>query len=521
MKQYEMVEFSYHGQPPEGSETRIPLTAVFEKGEKTCRVKGFYGGNGVYKVRWLPEEAGTWQVRVEGLFREERELFVEPADDVHHGIVRAEGTHLVHADGTWFYSFGTTVYALAHQEKKLVQETLESLGRSPFNKVRMCVFPKHYHYNQNDPEHYALQKEGDWWDTDHPDFVFWEEFEQILRQLEEMGIQVDLILFHPYDRWGHSRMSREQDLTYLDYLIRRLAAFPNLWWSMANEYDLFAVKELEDWFAIEEFIAREDPYRHLLSNHNCFAEYDYGRENISHVSLQHRILSQVAVLQQTYHKPVLYDEVCYEGNLPETWGSISGEEMSNRFWKVTVTGGWCTHGETYLEQNLSEEDIEDAVVWWAKGGRLIGTSPARIWYLRDLIESLPGPLDPYPVGWARFALLSPEEIQKEIETAPDSRKPLLRSFQRMSMMEKMRHIDEDFRYAGHVGEEVYLFYFEHNCHSRAVLELPEGQSYRLELIDTWNMTREVLMEQAEGRTEISLPGTPWMAVLATKHQDFY
>ena len=38
-------------------------------------------------------------------------------------------------------------------------------------------------------------------------------------------------------------------------------------------------------------------------------------------------LTELNELQKKYHKPVLYDECCYEGNLPETWGSISGKEM--------------------------------------------------------------------------------------------------------------------------------------------------------------------------------------------------
>lgn len=37
-------------------------------------------------------------------------------------------------------------------------------------------------------------------------------------------------------------MPREDNLIYLDYLIRRLAAFPNVWWSLANEYDLCGAK---------------------------------------------------------------------------------------------------------------------------------------------------------------------------------------------------------------------------------------------------------------------------------------
>ena len=31
------------------------------------------------------------------------------------------------------------------------EQTLETLKKAPFNKIRMCVFPKDYAYNENEP----------------------------------------------------------------------------------------------------------------------------------------------------------------------------------------------------------------------------------------------------------------------------------------------------------------------------------------------------------------------------------
>ena len=42
----------------------------------------------------------------------------------------------------------------------------------------------------------------------------------------------------------------------------------------------------KDWYEIEEFIAANDPYHHLLSNHNCFSFYDFTRPNITHCCVQ-------------------------------------------------------------------------------------------------------------------------------------------------------------------------------------------------------------------------------------------
>lgn len=54
----------------------------------------------------------------------------------------------------------------------------------------------------------------------------------------DLGIQADIIVMHPYDRWGFSEMSAECDDLYWKYLIARVSAYRNVWWSLANEYDL-------------------------------------------------------------------------------------------------------------------------------------------------------------------------------------------------------------------------------------------------------------------------------------------
>ena len=47
-------------------------------------------------------------------------------------------------------------------------------------------------------------------------------------------------------------MPQADNFRYLDYLLRRLSAMPEIWWSLANEYDLCMPKKtLADWEALE------------------------------------------------------------------------------------------------------------------------------------------------------------------------------------------------------------------------------------------------------------------------------
>ena len=510
MRQYETFELSFTGPEPEGSQAVIGLEAEFACGKDVRRVKGFYAGNGTYKVRFLPLKAGTYTWKVSGLFEAEGSEKADKADKDHHGPVRADGTHFRYADGSWFYPFGTTVYAMMHQDAGLIDRTMKTLSEAPFNKVRLCVFPKHYNYNHNDPDHYAFTKRADGsWDVDHPDYAFWDAFEARLTQLASLGIQADLIMFHPYDRWGFDAMPQQDNLTYLDYLLRRFAALPNLWWSLANEYDLSPAKTLADWEEIEAFVASHDPYGHLLSNHNCFKPWDWSRPNVTHISWQSKQLNRVAEMQRVYGKPYINDECRYEGTLPEPWGNMTGEEMTRRFWKIMVQGGYCTHGETFYPG-------EDEVVWWARGGELRGKSVSRIAFLRNVCETLPGPIEPGQAGFVSFMGMSDEALSALVDAVPEERRHFMSAFLRQEQTERdLALAVEETTFAGHVGDEAFLWYYDAQCPAVAGIDLPEDKTYMVEILDTWEKTRRSVNMAASGHVDIVLPGKPYMAVLAT------
>jgi hypothetical protein len=43
-------------------------------------------------------------------------------------------------------------------------------------------------------------------------------------------------------------------------------------------------------------------------------------------------------------------------------------------------------------------------------------------------------------------------------------------------------------------------------------DFPDGSSYRIDVIDTWNMTIETVAEQATGTTCVPMPGRRFMAI---------
>lgn len=467
--------------PSDGAPYDVELSAVFRHENREVFTDGFYMGNGEYAIRLMPDAEGEWTYITKSscpaLNALTGSFICVPARESVHGPVRVgtctsqsvhshvASTRLKYADGTPYFCVGTTCYSWVHQGDALEEKTLKTLSEGYFNKIRMCLFPKHYAYNHNEPVYFPFKgaKNGEQYDWEPYDFEpeYWAHLEKRIDQLAEMGIEADLILFHPYDRWGFSYMPKRADLKYLKYAVARLASFRNVWWSFANEYDLMPAKSMEDWDEYIRFVQSKDPSQHLRSIHNCRQFYDHSKPWITHCSIQHVDMERVPEWVRNYGKPVVIDECCYEGDIPNYWGSIPAVEMVNRMWCAFTWGGYGGHGETYLN--------DEEILWWSKGGELHGQSPRRIKFMRGIIESLPG--DPVPA------------------------------------MELSRVVGLNF------NEEQYLYYYSVRQSSVKVLDLPEGKSYRAEIIDAWNMTVTPVEGVFSGKAaRIPMPGKSYCAL---------
>ena len=445
------------------------LRADFTLEHRTVTLDGFYDGNGTWRVRFMPDSIGAWTYVTHSSIaalngKTGQFQCVNPSAANHGPVAVSHVYHFAYADGTPYYPIGTTSYAWIHQGDQLEQLTLATLKSAPFNKIRMCIFPKNYDYNKNEPQFYPFVRDA----AGNNDFTqfnpdFFAHLEKRIDDLRALGIEADLILFHPYDRWGYSKMSPEADDRYLRYVVARLSSFRNVWWSMANEYDLVKTKTMADWDRFFRIVQESDPYSHLRSIHNSGPMYDHRKSWVTHVSVQSSDPDKAGDWLSQYKKPVVYDEMKYEGNIPRRWGNISAQEMTRRFWLATVSGAYAGHGETYLDPN--------DVLWWSKGGALHGESPARIAFLRKILEEGPGGLNP---------------------TA-----------------------DRYYPNAGIEGE-YYLYYFDINAPAEYELKLPAGGRYRAEIVDPWAMSIAAVPGTVGDKTKLILPGKPYMALRLRK-----
>lgn len=462
--QYDRYEISLEGPSTGNPFTEVEFGCEFSIGHRVVPVRGFYDGAGCYKVRLMPGEPGEWSYRTISndaqLDGKIGSFLVEPAPS--GGPVRVVGHGFAYADGTRYVPIGTTCYAWVHQPRSLRDRTMETLASSPFTKIRMCVFPKHYRYNHNEPERFVFPGSlAEGFDLSRFDPEFFAEFEFELDRLLHLGIEADVILFHPYDRWGFQRLDEETEQRYLRYIVARLAAFRNVWWSMANEWDFMKEKSELDFDRYFRTVQAEDPYAHPRSVHNGHVFYDHSRPWVTHASIQGSNTERSSVWLAEYDKPVVIDECCYEGDIREHWGNIAGAELLRRQWTAVVHGGWPgAHGETYYN--------EQETLWWSKGGTLIGDAPERIAFMKRILDDAP-----------------PGELVPERPVS---------GLQRLA-----------------VDDEYFLYYLGFQRPSWKDIALPNGRTYEVEVIDTWEMT-VTSRGRFSGETRVELPGKEYMAI---------
>ncbi len=463
----------------------VSFSAQFQQGDEQFKVSGFYDGGDVYRLRFMPPTQGEWQYQTSSnlaaLNGLQGSFTCAAQESGNRGVVRVHNQfHFAYDSGKSFYPFGTTCYAWIYQTEAQQEQTIQSLQQANFNKIRMCVFPKHYPYNAAEPTVYPFEKNADG-SNDYTRFnpAFFQHFEKRVAQLGALGIEADIIIWHPYDRWGYSKMDAESDYRYLRYLIARLSAYHNVWRSLANEYDfMLKDKPMERWDRFFQILMEEDPHQHLRNIHNgdVNMNYDHTKPGVTHVCIQNWDTKRTTQWREEYQKPVINDEFEYEGNIPLPWGNISAEEEVHRFWITVTRGGYAGHGETY-------EHPQD-LLWWSHGGILHGESWKRIRFMRSIVEEGPeGGLDPFPAEW----------VWSRVSGGKNG----------------------DYRLI-YLGEHQPLTWW---------WGLPEGDNFDIDIIDTWNMTitpghlrpMRVLngLEQypfALPPHEIVLPGKPHLAI---------
>jgi hypothetical protein len=217
----------------------------------------------------------------------------------------------------------------------------------------------------------------------------------------------------------------------------------------------------------------------LRSVHYSKVMYDYARPWVTHASLQTAEFEDAEQWLKAWQKPICFDEVMYEGNLNRRWGNLSGEEMTRRFWLGVIAGCYVTHGETYLDPDLPMDENTTPTLWWSHGGKLHGSSPQRIGFLRNLLEQ---------------AAAGNEARSAGLEAQPAA------YYLNGSILDPTRKVTEEILYYMDFHQPIFYQF-----------PLPDG-NFTAELIDPWEMKVTAVPGTFSGETKLKLTGRPYQAL---------
>lgn len=479
IEQWGLYEIALQG-PTGGNPFRdVTLSAQFTHDHRTLEIKGFYDGNGTYRVRFMPDTLGPWSYKTASSASELNghtgHFTCTPPKQGNHGPVStAHQFHFQHADGTPYFPFGTTTYAFLFTSDENAANSLAGMT-GKFNKTRACVLPKPLGQGPQIlpfPSNGTPDATGKANDYTRFNPEYFQLVERRLLQLQAAEIQADCILFHPYDAWGYKAMPNEADDFYLRYVIARLAAFRNVWWSVANEYDLVRAKSMSDWDRFFRIVQAEDPYSHLRSIHHSRVIYDHSKPWCTHASLQSYDFEKSAERRLAWNKPIIYDEIQYEGDVERRWGNLSAEEMTRRFWLAVIYGSYASHGEVFISADSGPHAHESS---WSDAGRLRGDSASRIKFLHDLVAGCTN------VG--------------------------------------LNEYEGSYYLSAGTPNQLYLWYFDYHRPARYQFPLPNTFNFEATLIDPFAMTEKKLPGTFSGKSRIDLPNRPCQAIVFRKVSD--
>ncbi len=286
VSKWSMHEFTVRGQTGfENPFTKTMLVGQFTSPSgKIKRIDGFYDGENIWRLRFVPDEEGEWCYQLRG----------EGVEILQHGKINCSGTSgngfiRIHPqnrlsfskdDGTPFFPMGDTCYGL-HDDSPITNDLraayLKTRREHHFNFVRMSVGHSHERA-QRDSDFWAWGGTADQPDLDRFNPVFFRSLDTLFHRLRDCGMNVELILlnFYRLPFTDVAIWTPERERLWLHYLLSRYAAFDNVFlWTLANEYETHPDGEYRldipgdiDWVKeTSRYIKKHDPYNHLVTVH--------------------------------------------------------------------------------------------------------------------------------------------------------------------------------------------------------------------------------------------------------------
>jgi hypothetical protein len=283
---WQMHEFELHGRcHVENSFRDAALVGEFiSPSGRSVIVEGFHDGGDTWRLRFAPDETGQWRYLLRGegveLLQRGQLRCVAPHGHGFIGLHPENPYAFAYADGTAFFPMGDTCYGLFDDSPispALRREYVETRRRQHFNFVRMTVGHSEARAAR-DPTFWAWGGTSAKPDLDRFNPAFFRGFDELLRELQMRGMNIELILFNFYRRpfTDTSLWTPARERLWLRYVLARYAAFNHVFlWTLANEYETHPDGRYRldrpgdvDWVhATARLVKQYDSFRHLVTVH--------------------------------------------------------------------------------------------------------------------------------------------------------------------------------------------------------------------------------------------------------------
>ncbi|MFH0732005.1 MAG: PKD domain-containing protein, partial [Candidatus Omnitrophota bacterium] len=339
-------------------EIQLNANLISPSGE-TIDCYGFYDGDGnggqsgnVWKLRFMPDETGIWNYTYtwsgtgtkpasgSGIFEclasaNKGALKLDPNYD--HHIAYANNEHFFwNGDTEWFflsdaYSQANRLTAIDFLAGKKVNNLLMGMingGKASDNSDDYPVYPWP---STTDKTHFNLLKMRTW--------------EEVIEYMKQKNVFADLWFYLDDSVWLIPAAGSAEEYLYFKYMIARFAAFSNVTWNLALEYNEY---RSDSWVnTMAAYVKDKDPSDHLLSVHQLPSEtYNFsGNTNLDHTSLQRLgandstlnsaiINNRNATYNSGFPIPICHEEFFIEGSS----GDLT--QFRKGIWAITAGGGY-------------------------------------------------------------------------------------------------------------------------------------------------------------------------------------
>jgi len=503
---FSVIDFPFQGPwcgPTDAPARDVTLRVTFrhESGEPAYTVHGFWDGDGrggdrgnVFKVRFCPTKAGRWRIETvesnaKALARRQRGATIQVKPSDHPGFwlpdpETPDGRWYRRSDGSHPYIVGNTHYTFlsrmtADGPRRGGAIADDVAANAPyFKKLRFGVHGGRYPHPEAKPYFDDAGRPTDDGDFSHRPSPAWfhERVDAAVAAACEHDLIADLIISGPDTREARAalraRANGGDPTPYLRYMAARYGAYPNVWFCLANEWNIknprYSAEEVQRFGRI---LREHLPYPTPVSIHGRPGDWDRSLNARppwhDHVILQGKIKrldTSADVIARNVARgggvPVINDELGYEGR----GDRFSRDDVIEGHLGAFLGGGYGTTG--------FKPTSKTGHYFWGGFTPSEHTAAPHLAYLRKIIDT-------HITFWKMRPLAPAETFFKGLHDSARA----------------MASLD---------GREVVLGTRE--AQQGIVARLPAGR-WRIVRYDAIAMKESVLAEAAEGRFPFPAPAS--------------